>query len=109
MSWYSNLLFCAPLFLLFSCHPSQPKAATGPDEAEILIQRLLKQESTLINEIQKTENHCLEEENDMLRGKRVHHRLDLTPGLDRMSQYLQDSEAFIDLHNKRHPESPWAK
>ena len=71
------------------------------------------------NEILEHDNRCLQEQIAALEGRPVHHKNDpaarvlaLGESLDetnsRIAQYLLDSEAAIEDHNRRHPESPWA-
>jgi hypothetical protein len=96
------------LFLpLCACRTFSNSPKPTPDErSEILIRNLLRRISVLGEEIGKRQAECVEEETLLLKGHRVTHRAsDFNDSLDRMSQYLLDSEDSIDLHNRRHPES----
>lgn len=97
------------------------------DEDDVLIRHLERrisdlsgQVSKLNDEILKHDNACLEEEIAMLEGRPYPHKKSdpvesarelqqsLTAGLELTAQNLLDSEAAIQAHNRKHPDSPWA-
>lgn len=83
---------------------------TPPSDAgsEVLIRHLLRRISDLDSVIAKNETKCLEEQISLTNGGHVPHKHDLLEGIDRIVQFMLDSEAAIEEHNRQHPESPWA-
>jgi hypothetical protein len=68
----------------------------------------LRRITDLSTEIAKSENKRLEEENAMLRGKRVHHTVNADQGMDLQVQHMLDAEAAIEEHNRKFPDAQWA-
>jgi hypothetical protein len=120
--------------ILTGCQSSRPTAAPivvpkiDDKSYEILLQHLLHRADAaegeigkLKNEIIQHDNRCLEEQIAALEGHPTRTKpqdpmtaqrkltKDLSDGLSTMVQGLLDSEAVIEEHNKRHPESPWAE
>jgi hypothetical protein len=87
------------------------KKAQAPqeDKYETLIRRLLKSVSDSDFQIAKIENQCLEEQNAILQGRHISHPLNPAPSLDRLVTEAHDAEDFIEEHNRRYPDSPWAQ
>jgi hypothetical protein len=85
--------------------------AQGPqeDKYETLIRRLLKRVSDSDLQITKIENQCLEGQNVILQGRHISHPLNSAPSLDRLVTEAHDAEDFIEEHNRRYPDSPWAE
>jgi hypothetical protein len=98
-----------------------------PDSDEILLGHLLRRVQDLHSELDKQENEvlkhdkrCLQEQIAALEGHPIRSpRQDpmdavrerhesLNKALDLMIQDALDSEAVIEVHNRKHPELPWA-
>lgn len=76
--------------------PTKSPATRLPlDGSDALIRHLLRRNSAMSAEISRLQNSP---GNPTL----------VEDGLGRLAQYLLDSEASIEDHNRRHPESPWA-
>jgi hypothetical protein len=96
------------------------------DPTEVLTQHLLDRIQDLSLKIVATQKRCIEEDDarprDNIAGRREVDQLvavelnkkkahdfsqDMRGNFDQTMQNLNDGDAFIALHNRRHPESPW--
>lgn len=117
-----QLLTIAALMILASACSTRvaTKKAAGnapaaEDRYEVLLRHALRRSRDLEKQVADQENQCLKEENRILRGERkspLAAANDLAASLDgsndRIIQGLLDSEDYMQEHNRRHPEEPWA-
>jgi hypothetical protein len=122
------------IFALGGCQSVQTAKSDGAqetlpsdDSSEVLIRHLLRRsreaDSEVIrleDEVAKHDNKCLNEEIAILEGRTVEPKdrvkaedhsaavKALNNDLSRMAQGMLDAEEVIELHNRKHPESPWA-
>jgi hypothetical protein len=112
-----------------TAHTSRDAASKADvDDSEILIRHLLKRVSELNTLVDEHDNKCLQQQLDELKRSealhsrnyefeaakaralaRAHHdEAEMQETFERLAQYLLDSEAATEQHNRKHPESPWA-
>jgi len=115
-----------PLLLLTACRPQVSAKPSGPDPSDVLMQHLVNRVGELNAQISKLklevavhDSKCLDENIAALQGHPIHHKPDSLAQLraigkeqeddrERLVQYLLDSDAAIEDHNRRHPEHQWA-
>jgi hypothetical protein len=122
----SRIAIPVMLFTLLSGCTARTVPKADIDDSEILIRHLLNRVSELNLLVDERYNKCLQEQLDELKSSAAsggngfeaaktralararHSDAEIHETFERLAQYLLDSEAAIDLHNRKHPESLWA-